>query len=243
MENETNINLIENKESEDIFKLDYYEQNYNTNAEFRRWRNSMMIKFGRNSRLFKCMDDEILFCSTNEDCKNFPFYQSKCPLCKNHICFFCHRSSTDSFGPGTCCLRRRFYCTFFQIGFDLINPIDREHYYGHDFHKALIFYFIPGINLLFFIAEMHVSLFYKLGLKNYKPKKYNKYIKDYELRYKKNYKTLQILVGIDIAFSIALTFSYILLNLYFIIILTIISLPFKLYPMKYYISIAYRNII
>ena len=174
------------------------------------------------------------------DCSGF---FCKCPLCKNHICFFCHRSSTDSFGPGTCCLRRRIYCTFFQIGFDLINPIDREHYYGHDFHKALIFYFIPGINLLFFIAEIHVSLFYKLGLKNYKPKKYNKYIRNYELRYNKNYKTLQILVGIDIAFSIAITFSYILLNLYFIIILTIISLPFKLYPMKYYISIAYRNII
>ena len=34
MENETNINSTDNKELEDIFKLDYYEQNYTNYMPF-----------------------------------------------------------------------------------------------------------------------------------------------------------------------------------------------------------------
>ena len=90
------------------------------------------------------------------------------------------------------------------------------------------------------MATMHTSLFYKLSLKNDKNQKDDKgYFLNYEDRYKKCYKTLQILVGIDIAFSVILTLSYILLNIYFIIIILIISIPFKFYPMKYFMGIAY----
>ena len=124
-------------------------------------------------------------------------------------------------------------------GLRLIAPLSEKDY-PPNFDETLKFFLIPGINLLFFMATMHISLFYKLSVKNDKNKKNdNGYLLNYELRYNKCYTTLQILVGIDIAFSIILTLPYVLLNLYFIVIILIISIPFKFYPMKYYMGIAY----
>ena len=74
------------------------------------------------------------------------------------------------------------------------------------------------------------------------PKTKGDYLLNYEDRYHKNYLTLQIFVVIDAAFSLILTISYLILNLLFILLLTIISLPFKLYPMKYYMGIAYGTL-
>ena len=196
-------------------------------------------EYGDNARLFKCVTDNILFYTSDEDCKNYPLFKSTCPCCKGDVCYYCHRRSKDSYGNGTCCLNRKVYCFFFQDGLRLINPIGVENDYKPKFENLLTYFFIPGWNLLWFMAEMHIALFYKLSLKNYHPKKSTIYLPNYEDRYNKIYLTLQILVVIDIAFSIILTVSYILLNLYFIITLTIISLPFKLYPMKYYMGIAY----
>ena len=89
------------------------------------------------------------------------------------------------------------------------------------------------------MATMHTQLFYKMSLSNRED--HDGYVENYEDHYNRNYTTLQILVGIDIAFSIVLTFSYVLLNIFFIIIMLIISILFKFYPMKYYIGIAYGS--
>ena len=235
MENEKENNLIASILPDNAFKKEYASQNLSKNIEFRNWKNKMIQKYGRNAKLFKCNKDNILFYTSNEDCKSYPFYQSICPCCNNPICYYCHRYGRDSYGNGLCCLSRKFYCFFFQDGLALIN----QDYDPDYFHKSLFYFLIPGINLLFFMATMHIQLFYKLSLKN--DENYEGYLRNYEDRYNKNYTTLQILVGIDIAFSVVLAFSYVLLNIYFIIIMLIISIPFKLFPMKYYIGIAYGS--
>ena len=245
MENDEKFtNFIERNESnlDNIFKLEFKDQNYKNNLKFISWRDSMIRKFGRNAKLFKCILDNILFYTTNKDCKNYPFYKSTCPCCNQEICFFCYRASSDSYGNGTCCLGRKIYCIFFQDGLRLINPVHPEKDYKPKFKNLLKFYFIPGVNLLFFMAQMHIQLFYKLALKNDMPKTKGDYLLNYEDRYHKNYLTLQIFVVIDAAFSLILTISYLILNLLFILLLTIISLPFKLYPMKYYMGIAYGTL-
>ena len=126
---------------------------------------------------------------------------------------------------------------FFKNGLRLINPVDEGNYHS-DFDLYLCLFLIPGINLLFFMASMHALLFYKLSLSNKEGN--NRYFISYESRLKRKKMIFKILVGIDIAFSVVLTFSYVLLNIYFIIIMLIISVPFKLYPMKYYMGIAYQ---
>ena len=241
MENEHKIdNFCDNSEQpENVFRKEYESQNLNKSVEFKNWKNSMIEKYGRNAKLFNCIYDNIYFYTSNKECKTYPLYQSICPLCNNPICYFCHRYGSDSYGNGTCCVRRKIYCFFFMDGLRLIAPLSEKDY-PPNFDETLKFFLIPGINLLFFMATMHTSLFYKLSVKNYKNKKNdNGYLLNYELRYNKCYTTLQILVGIDIAFSIILTLSYVLLNLYFIVIILIISIPFKFYPMKYYMGIAY----
>ena len=245
MENDDkNTNMIGNSEfnSYNLFRIDYINQNYKNSAEFQRWKTSMLNKYGRNAILYKCNADKVLFYAKNEDYKNYPFCQSICPQCKNPICYHCHRFKEDHYGNGSCCIRRKIYCAFFQDGLRLINPTHIENDYPQSFRGALFYFLIPGYNLLFFIETIHIAFFYKLGIKNYELKKNNGYITDYENRINNNYTILQIVVVFDVGLSILLTFSFILLNIYFIIFMLIISLPFKLIPMKYYMGIAYGTI-
>ena len=53
MENDDNqrgLNIIEEKEQtlENIFKLDYYNQNVSDNIEFQKWKNVTIKKYGNN---------------------------------------------------------------------------------------------------------------------------------------------------------------------------------------------------
>ena len=162
MENEEKLNEVPLPEN--AFQLEYADQKLNEdNIVFRRWHDKMIEKFGRNAKLFKCIKDNIYFYASNEDCKNYPFYQSRCPCCNNPICYFCHRYVKDSYGNGLCCLSRKFFCFFLQDGLRLINQIDPDNDYPQDYYKFLTFFLIPGLNLLFFMSTMHVQLFYKLS--------------------------------------------------------------------------------
>ena len=234
MENEKEYNLSESILPDNVFKTEYASQNINkNNIEFRNWQNKMIQKYGRDARLFRCIKDNIIFYTSNEDCKSNPFYQSICPCCNKPICYYCHRYRKDRYENGLCCLSRKLYYFFFKDGLRLINPVGE----GTDFDLYLFFFLIPGINLLFFMATMHTHLFYKLSLSNKKVN--NRFLITYYNHLKRNKMIFQILVGIDIAFSVVLTFSYVLLNIYFIIIMLIISIPFKFYPMKYLFGIGY----
>ena len=242
MENdERNMDMIDisSKNPDNIYRLDFNNQNFKNSPEFQRWKASMLNKFGRNAILYKCKADKILFYTRNEDYKNFPFCQSICPKCQNPICYHCQRYNNDGYGNGLCCLRRKIYCLFFQDGLRLIDPINPEHDYKPEFRKCIFFFLIPGANLLFFIATIHIQFFYKLSIKNYDLTENNGYIENYENRFKDNYTILQTLVVFDIGLSALLTFPFLIINIYFIIFMIIISLPFKLIPMKYYMGIAY----
>ena len=85
MNKKTNNLIINSELPENIFKLEYFNQNLNDNVEYQKWNNLMIKKYGRKAKLFKCQDDDILFYTSNEDCKSHPFYQSVCPYCNNTI--------------------------------------------------------------------------------------------------------------------------------------------------------------
>ena len=135
----------------DPFKLLNPNQNIKGNIEFLNWKNLYIKKIGNNIKLFKCIKDNILFFTTNSDCKNYPFYQSKCPICNNFMCYFCSRYAKDSYGNGCCCLIRRVYCLFFQDGVRLINPVDDNNDYIPDIEDCFKKFIVPGFNLLYFI--------------------------------------------------------------------------------------------
>ena len=92
MEIDSNYNLIEkNKNFENIFKLDYKEQNLNNNLNFIKWKNEMLEKYGRDAKLFKCVKDNLFFYVSNRDTKGDHLHLGKCPQCQRFICFFCTR--------------------------------------------------------------------------------------------------------------------------------------------------------
>ena len=51
-----------------------------------------------------------------------------------------------------------------------------------------------------------------------------------------------IFMAINIAIVFLLIVPFIILNIYFIVVLLVISLPFKNYPLKYFIGIAYGSL-
>ena len=56
---------------------------------------------------------------------------------------------------------------FFQDGFKFINPIgrDKDYPFKSKYPEAFKYFIIPIYSLLWFIAELHVALFYKIRLK------------------------------------------------------------------------------
>ena len=155
------------------------------------------------------------------------------------MCYFCSRYIKDSHGNGSCFLRRRLYCLFFQDAVRLINPVDDVDDYIPRFEDCFKIFIVPGFNLLYFIKTIHVAFFYKLTI-NKAELKENGYLQNYELYIQRNsYFILQLFVGINMAFAIVLCIPFLLLNIYFIFFIIIISVPFKFYPLKYVLALGY----
>ena len=243
MENDdykTGLNILEQNAPnlENAFKIDYDNQKLDGNAEFENWKSVNIKKYGNDYRLFKCSLDKLIFITTKKDCVNYPFYQSLCPKCQKNICYFCSRYAHDSFGNGNCCIRRRICCMIFQEGFRYINPYKET--YIPDFKESFKKFIIPVFNFLYFTSEIQCAFFYKLTTNNAEIRE-SGYLENYEGYIQRNYYfILQLVVGINAAFAIILSLSYILFNIYFIIFMLVISLPFKFYPLKYIIGIGYR---
>ena len=242
MENDYIYNtLIDSKLPDNAFREEYDNQQLDNNIGFNKWKNNMIKKYGIKAKLFRCQDDNILFYTSNEDCKSYPFYQSNCPCCGHPICYFCHRYVKNYDFKGNCCLRRTIYYLFYKDGIRLIAPIgnDKDNY-KEDIYNNYLYFFIPGLNLFGFISTIHYAFYYDLALSN-EPST-NGFIRKYYDRYYDNHNIIYILFRIDDAFSFILTLPFIILNMQFIIILLIISIPFKFYPMKYYIGLAYGRL-
>ena len=159
MENERDSsNLINfDKKSIDeifIFNPDYQGQNLNNNANFLNWKESMLKIYGNNAKLFNCLKDNILYFSSDEECKSYPVYQSNCPKCNNKICFYCSRYMPDYYNEnGTCCLRRKIKCIIYQDCYRYIKPISKEEYIN-TYMEAFISFIVPFISLLTYIEHI-----------------------------------------------------------------------------------------
>ena len=228
--------LNESKEhnSYNQFKLDYNNQQLEGNIKFQKWKNLMIAQYGRNAKLFKCLNDDVLFYSFNKDCKKHPIYKSICPCCHKYICYFCHRYNNDEYA--SCCILRKICSYFLEDGLRFINP--NGHHYS-EFTKILKFFLIPGFHLIFLIFQIHIEFFYILATKKARNNNNKNYLLSYGEQMERNYTLFQVFIGFDVASSILLTFVFLLLNIYVIVFLLIISIPFRLYPMKYYMGIFF----
>lgn len=238
MENEKEINILDNNNqisSKSIFKLDYLEQNLDNNAEFHNWQSENIAFLGKKAKLFKCIKDKIYFYTSYQKIKKYPFYISNCPLCNIPICYFCSRYSKNDYPD--CCLPMRLYCMFRQDGFQFIDPIGNQHREYNRYKEILILFCIPVLNFLYFCAFIFSSLFYKLSVKNCEFKE-DGYLKKYEAKLKEQ-RYFDLIIIINGAMCIILAISFSLIFNFFILLLLIISIPFKQYPMKYFCGVLF----
>ena len=60
-ERNSSMTDISSIKTDNIYRLDYINQNFKNSPKFQRWKASMLNKFGRNAILYKCKADKILF--------------------------------------------------------------------------------------------------------------------------------------------------------------------------------------
>ena len=224
MENELNIkdaHLNEELELKDnnIFKLDYENQNVDNNINYLNWKNSNIKEYGNNAKLFKCKKCKILLYSKNEDNIKEPYYSKLCPICKKYICYFCSYSYNYSkYDHLYCCFKRVINISFLISGVNYLKEKDL-------FDCDNLLFLIPIMNILGLFLRTDSLLFYsRASEKSKKEGKFEEYSNN-EF-YEKMLYIIPFVLGIP----------YFLIDAYHLIFLYLISIPFKLYPLKYYLG-------
>ena len=237
MENdlELNINEKQNEKSSDIFKLEHSNQKLKNNIHFIKWRNDMLKKYGNDAKLFKCIDCNNYFYVSNDKCKTIPLYLSECPSCHLSICYFCSCPTYNKYDHGRCCIKRRIYCMLFQDGFTFISL--KEDDWEEDYKSIFKLFLFPLLNFIGLVAMFSTSFYYKLQISHKLFIKHKRHGTKIPGIYEGHLDLLMFVIIINSAFAIALSFSYIILDIYIKIILLLISSIFKNYPIKYYLGI------
>ena len=165
MENEDkNIGLIQNESevpnSSNVFKPSYENQKLDNNADYQKWKSSMINKYGDKGKLYKCPIDKIYFYTSDEESGINHKNEGFCPICKRYICFFCLQFvPTGSYDLYNCCVKRKLV-EMYKSGIEYCNIKIKD--YGDYEERALKYFLIPGVNLIFLIGIIFNFSYYKL---------------------------------------------------------------------------------
>ena len=247
MENDDKIFIedkvyTKNNELKKVFRLDYKEQNIQKNKEFQKWKYELDKKYGKSIRIYKCKDDKIFFYHKIND--EFDEYIEKCPECYEYICCFCSQIIDgpypfSRFIRNYFFLKRLFYFLFYRE--KIVNKED-------DFPMFIyilgyIAFIIPNITGFGLILTIIQNLF---CLKRYKHAKLNKnnfpdYFNIRHFLEEKKRCIFTILEIISIGFALCMTIPYIIFIIICIIIIFLISIPFKMIPLNNFIFYLAEN--
>ena len=216
-------NLLENN---NFLKLLYPNQNYKISLEYKQWKKSIEEKFGKNENgieIFCKIDNIVIY---NENVNDI----IKCPICRKtlYICKYCNKVQKKK--TTKCCFRA-------QIKDFIIENKTIYKYINNQENQIKEFYEIFRINFIPFCFLSHTVLFFMalfyLELENEEGENYGDLLdkKSYIYRIPLYILLIGYVLSMIIAFSI---FFYILF-----LIIVIISLPFKLYPIKIIIGFYY----
>ena len=225
-----NIDLYPKENEDNIFRLEYKDQNiYNTPA-FKNWQNSQFRKYGENAKLFQCLDDNIYFYVSKKEYMKY-YYEARCPICTHYICYFCLLGKSERYFD--CCLYKRFFICF-NVGHNNFNsvtgPLDAICRCCDDDSNCWIalLYMIPFLNMIFIIGSISSRLFYT---------RRSKYINDNDYMYHLEHIVLLVII-IHLMFAIAISLPFILYNICIVLFIWIISIPFELAPVKYFANVV-----
>ena len=162
MENENidmPLNNMQNSKinENDIFILDYENQEIEKNTNFIKWKEYMNNKYNGTKNIYKCPSKKHFFYGEIKD------YSILCPMCDIKIRPFCYNPIVDSWFA-KCCTKRKVYSMHYQ-GIEFSNPDQRGgHFY--DSETEIVYFVLPGISFLFLIGIFFNAFFYKIVRKN-----------------------------------------------------------------------------
>ena len=233
------INILDSEENietkELIFKIEYPNKKLDNNKEYIEWKNSMMKKYGNNSKEFKCLKDNILYYINYKNYLSNEF-NGKCPICGINICYFClSLKAKNCYEWESCCLKKSIYRAFFINGLKFCKNNVDNYIYNACFRT---FIFLPGINIFFTILKIIDILFLDVGIKK---TLYNGKNDNFDC-FRSRIHKYPIMILPYFLFLFMISIILFIYNIYFIIIVLLISIPFKYYPIKYIYGIIIANI-
>ena len=220
MENENDLIRFE----ENIFRLDYSEQNINSNLDFIKWKKSMLESYGNDAKLFHCLEDKIYYYVSKKDF----YYKEACPICKNSICYFC---KSNGHHEGCCCIRYKLYSMIYEDSKIFIEHPENYFYSycGKKLTFDMLMLLIPVVNVIWIIGLLHSSLFYSLDKFKGKEPSRNQYFQSIE---DKHESILFLLAAINAGFAIFIVVPFWSYALLYSLIIDLFSFLTNYYPIK-----------
>ena len=205
--------------NENIYKLDYENQNIDDNINILKWKQLMLTKNNNNKHLilFKCKKDKILFYDNYYDNNYLGF----CPICKEYICYFCSFYNKSKNSDLICCLKRLINIRFFIYGPKYTKKNDLS-------NCISICLLIPGIN--FIMTGMYIVIIISGEIAKEKTKKH-------QILESANLESKTPFLMTEVLMPFVLLIPFFILNTYFILGFIIISIPLKFIPIKYYLGV------
>ena len=213
-------------EKNNFFRLLYPNQNYKISLEYKQWKKSIEEKFGKNENgieIFCKIDNIVIY---NENVNNSII----CPTCRKtlYICKYCNKIQNRKITK--CCFRTKIKENIIEKK-AIYKYINNQKNQLEEFYLLFIinftpFCFLPQIVLIF------MDLFY-LDLENEEGESYDCLIDKKSNIYKIPIAILFIGYYLSMLIAFSIFFYILFLNI------IIISLPFKLYPIKIIIGFIY----
>jgi hypothetical protein len=240
MEQEDEIGeSFEIEKKENIFKLDYKGQNINK-KKFTKFKMSITKQNNNKGLLYFCQKDNAYFYYNSQ----YKYNNGICPLCRKDICYFCLKS--NALYKDKCCLSKAIHYFLYVYGFRFFKDNDDILIFEDQINKELIIYaLIPILNLILLVGGIQKYI-YKIEDIIVREKDHIFY-DDFEDHLKSNRfgdyycYIFEIVVALDVGSTIIIMVPFAILNIILTILLIIISIPFKMYPIKYLVGIAYTG--
>ena len=238
------VGEILDQDSLAIFKTDYKEQILEDNINFKKFKQTMLSKNGNKGRIFYCKNEDLYFYYNDSQ---YPYYHGICPSCKRHICYFCKK--VNKYTYDLCCYKKRIHYIFSvdaHIFFKYPKDGVDNYNYQPKFKDNLLFAIIPLVNLIFFAGGIHTAI-YKLDTKiefnGYKNDAYDDFLnlEQFTKGCEDHWDIFLPIVIMDVSATIILSIPYLFLDIVFTILIFLVSIPFKFYPVKYIYGIGFAG--
>ena len=208
--------------NETVFKIDYDNQKLDNNIDYKNWKESMLKYYGKNAKLFRCLNDKILFFKKYIDSKSIFNYFQKCPICKKYICYFCSYSSNIKEEVLKCCFRRAIIT---KLIYEVPLYVKNEFKWTCEYFNFLI----PGKNFFSIFIVINIFFLFRIASRQ------SRQNKNVNLEVSDSFKNKFFLLFIDLT-GVLISIPFIIYNIFFIIFMLLISFQFEFYPIKYMFS-------